>query len=129
MYSQHKGKPGLKRVWNALFYALDGFTAAFKYEDSFRLEVLLALILIPLALSMHIGTLGKAVMIASVLLVLMVELINSAIEAIMDRVSLENHVLTKRAKDFGSAAVMLSIINVVVVWFLVLFGGSLPILS
>lgn len=124
MNSPYKSKPGLKRVWNALFYSLDGFAAAFKYEDAFRLEVLLALILIPLAFSMHISALGKALLIASVVLVLIVELLNSAIEAITDRVSLENHVLAKRAKDFGSAAVMLCVINVVVVWLLVLFGGQ-----
>ena len=125
MSSPHKGKTGLKRIWNALFYSLDGFAAAFKYEDAFRLEVLLALILVPLAFSMHISGIGKALLIASVLLVLIVELLNSAIEAITDRVSLENHVLAKRAKDFGSAAVMLSVINVVVVWLLVL-GGNRP---
>ena len=128
MNSPYKGKPGFKRIWNALFYALDGFTAAFKYEDAFRLEVLLALILIPLAFSMHISGIGKALLIASVLLVLITELLNSAIEAITDRVSLENHVLAKRAKDFGSAAVMLSVINVVVVWLLVL-GGNHPLLE
>ena len=126
MKNPYKGKTGLKRIWNALFYSLDGFAAAFKYEDAFRLEVLLALILIPLVFSMHISGLAKALMIASVLLVLIVELLNSAIEAITDRVSLENHVLAKRAKDFGSAAVMLSVINVLVVWSLVLLGaGSL----
>jgi diacylglycerol kinase (ATP) len=124
MNSPHKGKPGIKRIWNALFYALDGFTAAFKHEDSFRLEVMLSLALIPLALSMHIGAISKALLIGSVLLVLITELINSAIEAICDRVSLENHVLAKRAKDFGSAAVMLSLINAAVVWILVLFGGN-----
>ena len=128
MSSPHKGKTGLKRIWNALFYSLDGFAAAFKYEDAFRLEVLLALILVPLAFSMHISGIGKALLIASVLLVLIVELLNSAIEAITDRVSLENHVLAKRAKDFGSAAVMLSVINVVVVWLLVL-GGNRPMLE
>ena len=123
MNSPYKSKPGIKRIWNALFYALDGFGAAFKYEDAFRVEVVLALALIPLALSMHIDAVGKALMIASVLLVLIVELINSAIEALTDRISLENHVLAKRAKDLGSAAVMLSIITAVVVWMLVLFGG------
>jgi diacylglycerol kinase (ATP) len=124
MKRPNKSKTGLQRVWKALFYSLDGFTAAFKYEDAFRLEVLLALVLIPLVLSMHISGLAKALLIASVLLVLIVELLNSAIEAITDRVSLENHVLAKRAKDFGSAAVMLSVINAVVVWSLVLFGAG-----
>ena len=124
MSSPYKSKAGIQRIWNALFYALDGFAAALKHEDSFRLEVVLALALIPLALSMRIDAVGKALMVASVLLVLIVELINSAIEALTDRVSLEKHVLAKRAKDLGSAAVMLSIINAVVIWLMVLFGGA-----
>jgi diacylglycerol kinase (ATP) len=73
---------------------------------------------------MHIDALSKALLIGGVMLVLIVELINSAIEAIIDRVSLESHVLAKRAKDFGSAAVMLSLINAAVIWILVLFGGN-----
>jgi diacylglycerol kinase (ATP) len=127
MNSHYKGKTGLKRLWNALFYSLDGLAAAFRHEDAFRLEVLLALILIPLALHMHVGGAGKALMVGSVLLVLIVELLNSAIEAITDRVSLEKHVLAKRAKDMGSAAVMLSLINAVVVWLLVLVSAGGPI--
>ena len=122
MRSPHKGKTGLKRIWNALFYSLDGFAAAFKHEDAFRIEVVLALVLIPIALHMRVEGSGKALMIASVLLVLVVELINSSIEAITDRVSLEKHVLAKRAKDMGSAAVMLSLIGVPAVWLLVIFG-------
>ena len=122
MKSPYKGKTGLRHIWNALFYSLDGFAAAFKHEDAFRLEVLLALILIPLALSMNASGVGKILMVGSVLLVLIVELLNSAIEAVTDRISLEDHVLAKRAKDFGSAAVMLSLINVPVVWLLVIFG-------
>ena len=122
MKSPYKGKTGLKRVWNALFYSLDGFSATFKHEDAFRFEILLALILIPLALHMHVSGVGKALMVGSVLLVLIVELLNSAIEAATDRISIEDHVLAKRAKDMGSAAVMLSLINVPVAWLLVLFG-------
>jgi diacylglycerol kinase (ATP) len=124
MNSPYKGKPGLKRMWQALFYSLDGLAAAFEHEDAFRLEVVLALALIPLAFSMHVGAIAKVLLIGSVLLVLIVELLNSAIEAITDRVSLENHVLAKRAKDFGSAAVMLSLINAIVVWLLVLGGAN-----
>ena len=122
MKNPHKGKTGLRRIWNALFYSLDGFAAAFKHEDAFRVEVLLALILIPLALFMHVSGTGKALMIASVLLVLIVEFLNSGIEAVTDRISLEDHVLAKRAKDFGSAAVLLTLINVPVLWLLVIFG-------
>jgi diacylglycerol kinase (ATP) len=122
MESPHKGKTGLRRIWNALSYSLDGLSAAFRHEDAFRQEVFLAAILIPVAFFMPAGGTGKALMIAAVLLVLIVELLNSAIEAAVDRISLENHLLAKRAKDIGSAAVLLSLINVPVVWFLVLLG-------
>ena len=82
--------------------------------------MLLAAILAPLALWSPAGPLGKALMIGSVLLVIMVELLNSAIEATVDRISLDNHDLAKRAKDIGSAAVLVSLVNVLVVWGLVL---------
>jgi diacylglycerol kinase (ATP) len=121
MTTRYKARNGVKRIWNALFYSLDGFSATFKYEDAFRIEVLLALILIPLALHMHVSGIGKALMVGSVLLVLIVELLNSAIEAAIDRISLEGHVLAKRAKDMASAAVMLALIDVPVMWLLVLF--------
>ena len=115
-----KGRSPLARLWSALFYSLNGISAALRHEDAFRLEVLLALVLVPIALQTPTSGLGKAVMVASVLLVLIVELVNSAIEAVTDRISLEDHVLAKRAKDMGSAAVMISLINVPVVWLLVL---------
>jgi diacylglycerol kinase (ATP) len=120
--SPHKGKTGLRRIWNAMFYSVEGLRAAYRHEDAFRQEALLALLLIPLALFLPVAGLGKALMIASVLLVLIVELLNSAIEATVDRVSLEHHRLAKRAKDIGSAAVMMSLANVIAVWLLVLFG-------
>ena len=120
MESPYKGKTGMRRLCNAFGYSLAGFRAAYKHEDAFRQEVLLAAILIPLALWLHVAGLGKALMIGSVLLVIMIELLNSAIEATVDRISLENHDLAKRAKDIGSSAVLVSLINVVVVWFLVL---------
>ena len=122
MESPYKGKTGLKRVWNAMLYSLDGFAAAFRHEDAFRQEVLLALVMIPAAAMMPVSGIGKSLLIASVLLVMIVELLNSGIEAVTDRVSLENHRLAKRAKDLGSAAVMLALINVPVVWLLVIFG-------
>lgn len=121
MKSPHPSRTGFERIRNALFYSLDGLAAASRHEDAFRAEVLLALILVPIALHMPASGSGKALMIASVLLVLIVELVNSAIEAVTDRVSLEKHVLAKRAKDYGSAAVMVSLINVPVVWVLVIF--------
>ena len=120
--SPYKGKTGLRRVLNAAGYSWAGLTAAFKHEDAFRQEVFLALLLIPLALYLGQTGITRALMIAAVLLVLIVELLNSALEAAVDRISLEHHQLIKRAKDMGSAAVMIALINVVVVWALVLLG-------
>jgi len=120
--SPFKGKTGVERLWNALGYSLQGMASAFRHEDAFRQECLLAVLLIPAALFIPVGATERALMIASVLLVLIVELLNSAVEAAVDRISLENHLLAKRAKDIGSAAVFLSLINVAVVWFLVLIG-------
>ena len=120
--SPFKGKTGVRRVLNALRYSMDGLRAAYTGEDAFRQETLLAAALIPLAIWLPVSGLGKALMIASVLLVLAVELINSAIEAVVDRVSLDRHTLSKRAKDLGSAAVLLALINVAAVWGCVLIG-------
>ena len=120
--SPFKGKTGLQRVWRAFHYSLEGFRAAYKCEDAFRQEALLAVLLIPVAFFLPVNGVGRALMIASVLLVLIVELINSAIEATVDRVSLDRHHLSKRAKDIGSAAVFLALSNVVIVWGCVLFG-------
>ena len=121
MESPYKGKTGLRRLWNAFGYSLDGFRAAYKHEDAFRQEVLLAAVLIPLALWLPVGPLAKALMIASVLLVIIVELLNSAVEATVDRISLDNHALAKRAKDIGSAAVLVSLANTAVIWALMLW--------
>lgn len=116
----HKGKTGLTRIWHATRYSIAGLKAAFRHEDAFRQEALLAAILIPVALLLPASGGGKAVMVGSVVLVLVVELLNSALEAAVDRISLDEHALAKRAKDIGSAAVMLALINVPVVWLLVL---------
>ena len=118
--SPFKGKTGLRRVWNALGYSVDGLRAAYACEDAFRQETWLAALLIPTALLLPLPWLGKGLLIGSVLLVLLVELLNSAVEAVVDRVSLENHRLAKRAKDIGSAAVLVSLLNVGVVWACVL---------
>lgn len=118
--SPFKGQTGLRRIWNAFSYSLSGLRAAYRNEDAFRQESLLAALLIPLALFMSVPGLGKALMIGSVLLVLIVELLNSAVEAAIDRISLDRHRLSKRAKDIGSAAVLVALINVVTTWSLVL---------
>jgi len=120
--SPFKGKTGFTRVWNAFHYSMAGLAAAYRNEDAFRQEAWLAVVLIPLALFLPVGGVGKALMIASVLLVIIVELINSALEATVDRISLDHHHLAKRAKDIGSAAVFIALINVVAVWGLVLFA-------
>jgi diacylglycerol kinase (ATP) len=120
--SPFKGRTGITRIWNALFYSLAGLAAAYRHEDAFRQEVLLAIILIPTTFFLPVNGIGRAMMIASVLLTLIVELLNSAVEATVDRISLDNHRLAKRAKDIGSAAVLVSLINVAIVWSLVLFG-------
>ena len=120
--SPFKGKTGLRRVWNALNYSLAGLRAAYKNEDAFRQEVLLAMLLIPIAITLPVSSIGRALMISSVFLVLIVELLNSAIEAAVDRISLDHHRLSKRAKDIGSAAVLLALSNVAVIWALVLIG-------
>lgn len=122
MESPYKGKTGLRRIWNAANYSCSGLGAAYRHEDAFRTELWLALLLVPVGLWFGTGGVAKALLVGSVLLVLMVELLNSAIEATVDRISLEDHVLAKRAKDIGSAAVLISLVNVAVVWGLVLFG-------
>lgn len=120
--SPFKGKTGIRRLMNAFGYSLEGFKAAFKHEDAFRQEVFLAVILIPLALYLETEALHRILMIGSIFLVLIVELLNSAVEAVVDRVSIERHALAKRAKDIGSAAVFVALTNVVVTWGLVLLG-------
>ena len=118
--SPFKGKTGVQRLLNASRHSLHGFASAFRHEEAFRQEVVLAAVLIPIALLLDVGGVGKALMVASVLLVLIVELLNSAIETAVDRISLDPHQLSKRAKDIGSAAVALSLLNVAVVWLLVI---------
>jgi diacylglycerol kinase (ATP) len=122
MESPHKGKTGLARLRNALGYSVEGLRTAYRLEDAFRQELLAMLVLVPVALWLGPNGIGRALMIASVLLVLIVELLNSAVEAAVDRVSLRDHRLAKRAKDIGSAAVFVSLLNVVAVWLLILLA-------
>ena len=122
MESPHKGKTGVTRLLNAFGYSCAGLREAYRNEDAFRQEITLAVILIPLAFWLENSMLGRAMMIACVMLVIIVELVNSAIEATVDRISLDDHNLAKRAKDIGSAAVLLSLLNLVIVWLLVLLN-------
>jgi diacylglycerol kinase (ATP) len=118
--SPFKGKTGVQRLINATRYSLEGLAAAARHEDAFRQELILAAILVPLGIWLGNDGVERALMVGSVLLVLVVELLNSAVEATVDRVSLEDHQLAKRAKDIGSAAVMVSLATVAAVWLLVL---------
>ena len=120
MESPFKGKTGLKRLINACRYSKDGFFSAYKHEDAFRQELRLAIILTPVALYFGETGIEKALLIACIFLVLIVELLNSAVEATVDRISLDRHPLSKRAKDISSAAVTLSLMNFMLVWGLVL---------
>lgn len=120
--SPHKGKTGVERLRRAFFYSVEGLSAAYRNEDAFRQEVLLTLLLVPAALLTPVSGTAKALLIGSVLLVLVVELLNSAIEAVTDRISIEDHVLAKQAKDMGSAAVLVALVMLAVVWALVLLA-------
>jgi diacylglycerol kinase (ATP) len=120
MTSPHKHPRGLLHAWHSSLTALAGLREAWLHEDAFRQETYVAAVAIPVALFLDVSNIGKALLVGSILLVLVVELLNSAIEAAVDFASLERHPLAKRAKDVASAAVMLSIVNALAVWGLVL---------
>ena len=120
--SQFKSKSGLKRIVAAFSYSMDGFKAAWRNEHAFRQEMLVTVIGTVTALSMKISAFEKLMLVAVLVFVLVVELINSALEAVVDRVSLEPHPLSKNAKDLGSAAVALAIGIAVAAWGVVLFN-------
>ena len=120
--SPFKGKTGVARLFHAFFHSCHGLADAFRHESAFRQELLLAAILIPASFFVPVTPVERALLIASMLLVLVVELLNTSVEVAIDRISFEHHSLSKRAKDIGSAAVMVSLVNVVVVWALVLLG-------
>lgn len=117
-----KGKKGLVRIVHAFFNSLAGLKDAWREESAFRQEVALAAILVPVACIVNATALERALLIASVLLVIIVELLNTSIEVAIDRISLDHHSLSKRAKDIGSAAVFVALVLCVAVWALVLPG-------
>jgi diacylglycerol kinase (ATP) len=120
--SRHKSTPLLLRPFVASRVALEGLAAAWRHEAAFRLELAAFAVLCPLGLYLGKTPVEKALLAASLLLVLIVELVNSAVETVVDRVSLEDHPLAKRAKDIASAAVGLALLNAAAVWLLVLFA-------
>jgi len=120
MLEPHKGATGLLRILNATRYSLEGVAAAARHETAFRQELLLAAVLVPLGLWLGADGVERALLAGSVLMVLVVELLNSAVEAVVDRASPEHHELAKRAKDYGSAAVMFALAVTGLVWVLLL---------
>ena len=123
------GDPELKRrsfrnFISSVRYSIDGFFAAMKHEPSFREDFIFAILLVPFAIILPVNAVSTALMIASLILILIVELLNSAIEWIIDYLRPERHPLAKRIKDMASAAVFLSYINCIVVWIIMLWPSN-----
>ncbi len=121
-YSPYKGKSGLKRILNATGYSISGFKAAYKNEAAFRQIVLINVVLIPTSFFLDVTRGEHALMMVVCLFAIIVELFNSAIEAVVDRVSLEKHQLSKNAKDMGSAAQFVALSIIAVTWLIILLG-------
>lgn len=121
-YSPYKGKTGLKRILNATGYSISGFKAAYKNEAAFRQIVFINLILIPISFFLDVTRSEHVLLIIVCLFAMIVELFNSAIEAVVDRVSLEKHQLSKNAKDMGSAAQFIALSIIAITWLFILLG-------
>ena len=122
MQSPFKGQTGLKRILNAAGYSWDGLRAAFCGEAAFRQLVLINAVLVPLAFFLDVSRGERAVLVLVCMLALIVELLNSAVEAAIDRISLDRHPLSKNAKDMGSAAQLVALSTISLVWGIVLLG-------
>lgn len=118
----NSGNKGLKRILKASQFSWQGIRAAYRHEEAFRQEAWLCIVLIPLGLYLGETGVEKALLVATALLIPIVEILNSAIEAVVDRIGTEQHELSGRAKDMGSAAVALSLGLMSIVWFLVILG-------
>jgi len=116
----HKGNKGITRAFRAAVNSWNGLVFAIREESAFRQELTLTCILIPISMLLPVNTVEHIVLISSVILVLIVELLNSSVEAAIDRISFEKHDLSQRAKDFGSAAVMLALILCFFSWVYIL---------
>ena len=115
-----QGPQGTERIIKAFGYSLKGFCAAWQYEAAFRQELALCIVMLPLGLWLGHTAVERAILVGVVLMVPVVELLNTAVEAVVDRVGPEHHELAGRAKDIGSAAVFLSLVNVIVIWGVIL---------
>ncbi|MDH5359123.1 MAG: diacylglycerol kinase [Gammaproteobacteria bacterium] len=120
------GTRGVSHIFAAFGYSMQGLKAALRYEEAFRLELIAAVFLLPLAIWLGRSASEMALLIGSLFIVLLVELINSAIEAVVDRVGTDHHELSGRAKDLGSAAVFISQMNVIVIWGLFIYERFYP---
>ena len=118
--SPFKGKTGLVRLFHAFFNSMSGLEDAFRHESAFRQEILLAIVTIPIASIAPVTAVERALLIASILLVMIVELLNTGVEVAIDRISFDHHTLSKRAKDIGSAAVFVSLLLATIVWAVIL---------
>ena len=117
--SPFKGKRGMARIVQAFFNSLAGLADAWRHESAFRQEILIAVVLIPAACLIPVTAVERALLIGVVLVVMIVELLNSSVEAAIDRISFDHHSLSKRAKDIGSAAVFVALALLVLVWVLI----------
>ena len=115
----HKGNRGLTRAWHAAKNSWCGMVYAYQEESAFRQELTLLVILTPIAIFLPVRPLQKSILVTSLIMVLVVELLNSSVEAAIDRISFDHHDLSKRAKDFGSAAVMLALLVAAILWITV----------
>ena len=120
--SPHKGQRGLQRLFNALFYSLSGLRIAFRHESAFRQEVALAAVLVPIACLVKVSAVERVLLLESVLFVFVVELLNSSVEAAIDRIGFDTHRLSKRAKDLGSAAVLVALLMLAVTWGMIVIA-------
>jgi diacylglycerol kinase (ATP) len=112
-----------RNFFSSLRFSVEGFMAALRFEPSFREDLIFAIILVPFAIILPVNAVSTAVMIAALFLIIIVELLNSAIEWTIDYISTEKHPLAKRAKDMASAAVFLSYLNCMVVWLIIIFAN------
>jgi diacylglycerol kinase (ATP) len=123
--AKHNQAGGIRRIWNAALYSTAGLRVAWKHEAAFRQELVLCLVMVPVAFRVGDNAVERSLLVGTCLLVLVVELLNSAIESVVDRIGPDRHELSGRAKDMGSAAVFISLWLTVICWGLVIYENYL----
>lgn len=119
LYSPYKGKKGIKRIINAFYYSITGLVTVYQHETAFRQIILMNLVLIPLSFFINVSSIERVLMIAGCLLAIVIELFNSALKAVVDRISLERHILSKNSKDMGSAAQLIASFIILNTWLII----------